>query len=165
MNYANIVDCDLANGTGVRVSVFVCGCTHHCKGCFNPEAWDFNFGSEFTEETQRHIISLLSKPYITGLTILGGEPLEPENQVGLIGLLRAVKSEMPTKDVWCYTGYTIEQLVEDGSKCRCEVTDELLSLIDVLVDGEFNEELKDASLKFRGSSNQRIINMRDWHER
>ena len=162
MHYGKIRDCDIANGTGVRVTLFVSGCRNHCKNCFQPETWDFNYGELYTDETEEYIIKLLSKPYIQGLTILGGEPLEPENQRGLIGLLRRVKLECPEKDIWCYTGYTIEQITADGTKCRCDVTDELLSMIDVLVDGRFVEELKDITLKFRGSSNQRIIDVKQY---
>lgn len=162
MHYGKIRDCDIANGKGVRVTLFVSGCRNHCKNCFQPETWDFNYGELYTDETEEYIIKLLSKPYIQGLTILGGEPLEPENQQGLIGLLRRVKLECPEKDIWCYTGYTIEQITADGTKCRCDVTDELLSMIDVLVDGRFVEELKDITLKFRGSSNQRIIDVKQY---
>lgn len=124
----------------------------------------FKYGQPYTDETEEYIIQLLSEPYIQGLTILGGEPLEPENQRGLIRLLQRVKSEYPEKDVWCYTGYTLEQAMTDGANCRCDVTDSLLSLIDVLVDGRFVEDLKDITLEFRGSSNQRIISMKEWRE-
>lgn len=164
MHYGKIRDCDIANGEGVRVSLFVSGCRNHCKNCFQPETWDFCYGTPYTEETEYNIIQLLSKPYIQGLTILGGEPLEPENQRGLVQLLRKVRLELPEKNIWCYTGYTLEQIQTDGSPCRCEVTDTFLSMIDVLVDGRFVEELKDITLKFRGSSNQRIIDMKQWRE-
>lgn len=159
MYYGKIRNNDIANGSGIRVSLFVSGCRNHCKNCFQPETWDFNYGKPYTEDTEQYIIRLLSKPYIQGLTILGGEPLEPENQVVLVQLLRKIKSLYPEKDVWCYTGYTLERALDDNSRCRCGVTDELLSLIDVLVDGEYVDELRDISLKFRGSSNQRIIDM------
>ena len=149
---------------GVRVSLFVSGCRNHCKNCFQPETWNFDYGTPYTEETEEHIIQLLSKPYIQGLTILGGEPFEPENQRGLIRLLQRVKADCPEKDIWCYTGYTLEQALTDGSSCRCEVTDAFLSMIDTLVDGRFVEELKDITLKFRGSSNQRIISMKEWRK-
>lgn len=165
MHYGKIQNCDIANGQGVRVSLFVSGCRNHCKNCFQPETWNFDYGNPYTEETEEYIIQLLSKPYIQGLTILGGEPLEPENQQGLLRLLKRVKSDYPEKDIWCYTGYTLEQALKDGSPCRCDVTDELLSAIDVLVDGRFVEELKDITLKFRGSSNQRIISMKEWRKR
>lgn len=164
MYYGKIRNCDIANGKGVRVSLFVSGCRNHCKNCFQPETWDFKYGQPYTDETEEYIIQLLSEPYIQGLTILGGEPLEPENQHGLIRLLKRVKSEYPEKDVWCYTGYTLEQAMMDGANCRCDVTDSLLSLIDVLVDGRFVEDLKDITLEFRGSSNQRIISMKEWRE-
>lgn len=165
MHYGKIRNCDIANGQGVRVSLFVSGCRNHCKNCFQPETWDFDYGTPYTEKTEEYIIQLLSKPYIQGLTILGGEPLEPENQQGLLRLLKRVKSDYPEKDIWCYTGYTLEQALEEGSPCRCDVTDELLSAIDVLVDGRFVEELKNITLKFRGSSNQRIISMKEWRKR
>lgn len=160
MNYGKIRERDIANGSGVRVTLFVSGCRNHCKNCFQPETWDFHYGEEFTDDTVDTIIKLLSKPYITGLTLLGGEPMEPENQSELLRLLRNVKNIYPDKDVWCFTGYTLERLLGDGEHCRCDCTDEFLSMIDVLVDGRFEEELKDISLKFRGSSNQRIIDMK-----
>lgn len=165
MYYGKIRENDIANGSGVRVSLFVSGCRNHCKNCFQPETWDFQYGQPYTEETEKHIIESLSHPYIQGLTLLGGEPLEPENQEVLIRLLRKVKAEYPEKDVWCYTGYTLEQALQDGSPCRCAVTDELLSLIDTLVDGRYEDELRDISLKFRGSSNQRLIDMKKEREK
>lgn len=164
MYYGKIRDCDIANGKGVRVSLFVSGCRNHCKNCFQPETWNFDYGTLYTEEAEEYIIKLLSKPYIQGLTILGGEPFEPENQRGLIRLLKRVKSDCPEKDIWCYTGYTLEQALTDGASCRCEVTDTFLSMIDILVDGRFVEELKDITLEFRGSSNQRIISMKEWRK-
>lgn len=159
MNYGEIKKTDIANGEGVRVSLFVSGCTHHCKGCFNAETWDFNFGKEFTDEVFAEVIDALGPDYIRGLSLLGGEPFEPQNQRVLVGLLREVKSLYPKKDVWCYTGYLLDKELLNDSRARCEVTDEMLSMIDVLVDGEFKQELKDISLKFRGSSNQRIIDV------
>ncbi len=159
MNYAKINKNDIANGTGVRVTLFVSGCTHRCKGCFNEEAWDFDFGRAFTEETEKELLEALSPSYIKGLTLLGGEPMEPQNQRSLFPFLKRVKEKHPEKTVWCYSGYTLEQLTGE-SRARCEVTDELLSMIDVLVDGKFQEELKDISLRFRGSSNQRIIDLK-----
>ena len=161
MHYGKIRNNDIADGLGVRVSLFVSGCRNHCKNCFQPETWDFNYGKQFTDETIDYIIDLLSKPQIRGLTLLGGDPFEPENQKELVRLLRKVREKCPTKDIWCYTGYTLEMAKTDGSKCRCEFTDEMLSMIDVLVDGRFVEELKDISLKFRGSSNQRVIDVKE----
>ncbi len=157
MNYANIKDCDIADGPGVRVSLFVSGCRHHCKGCFNAETWDFNFGKPYTEETEEEILRLLEPDYIQGFTLLGGEPFEPENQVILVHLLKKIRERLPKKDIWCYTGYLYDvDLIEDG-KVYTEVTKEMLSYIDVLVDGEFIEAEKDLSLEFRGSRNQRIV--------
>ena len=159
MNYAKINKNDIANGTGVRVTLFVSGCTHHCKGCFNSEAWDFDFGEPFTEETEKELLEALSPSYIKGLTLLGGEPMEPQNQRVLVEFLKKVKATYPQKTVWCYSGYTYEQLTGE-SRAKCEVTDQMLSLIDVLVDGQFVEELKDISLRFKGSSNQRLIDLK-----
>lgn len=159
MNYGEIKKCDIANGLGVRVTLFVSGCTHHCKGCFNPMTWDFNYGKPFTAQTEEEILKLLSPDYIDGLTLLGGEPMEKINQRGLLPLLRMVKKLYPKKNIWCYTGYTLETDLLSESMARCECTDEILSLIDVLVDGEFIEEQKNISLAFRGSENQRIIDM------
>ena len=158
MNYAEIKYCDIANGVGVRTSLFVSGCTHHCKGCFNRDTWDFDYGRAFDETVEEQILESLKPDYVCGLTVLGGEPFEPENQRGLISLLKKVRERFPGKSVWCYTGYTLEELVGE-SRARCEVTDEMLRYIDVLVDGRFDEALYDISLKFRGSSNQRIIKL------
>lgn len=160
MNYAAIKKNDIANGEGVRVSLFVSGCTHGCKGCFNREAWDFAYGAPFTEETEAELLTALSPDYVNGLTLLGGEPFEPENQKVLIGFLRKVREKFPGKDVWCYTGYVMDEELLKESRARCGVTDQMLSMIDVLVDGKFVEELKDISLPFRGSRNQRVINVR-----
>jgi anaerobic ribonucleoside-triphosphate reductase activating protein len=160
MNYGTIKQNDIANGTGVRVSLFVSGCTHHCKGCFNPETWNFSYGRPYTKETEEELLEALSKSYITGLTLLGGEPMEPDNQRVLIELVKKVKSLYPDKDIWCYTGYDYEKDLLHDSRARCECTDDLLSYIDVLVDGEFVEAQKDISLQFRGSSNQRIIDVK-----
>lgn len=161
MNYATIKNCDIANGEGVRVSLFVSGCTHRCKGCFNSEAWDFGYGEPFTKEVEDEIIEMLSPDYIRGLSLLGGEPFEVCNQAVLVTFLERVKKTYPQKDIWCYTGYTLESDLQNvSSKVRTEYTDKMLSFIDVLVDGEFIEELKDISLAFRGSSNQRIIRLR-----
>ena len=160
MNYAEIKYCDIANGIGVRTSLFVSGCTHHCENCFNKETWDFKFGKPFDSDTEQKILQSLKPSYIDGLSLLGGEPFEPVNQRGLVGLLKSVKEEYPEKTVWCYTGYTLESDLLSESRARCEVTDEMLSYIDVLVDGEFVQELYDISLRFRGSSNQRLIDVK-----
>ena len=160
MNYSKINPCDIANGPGCRVTLFVSGCTNRCRGCFQPETWDFDYGKHFTNDTEQEVLSLLSKPYIKGLTLLGGDPMEPQNQKALLPFIHHVKEEYPGKDIWCYTGFAYEHLKNEGSYCHCDVTDELLSLLDVLVDGKFREELKDPSLWFRGSSNQRIIDLK-----
>lgn len=159
MHYGAIKKTDIANGPGVRVSLFVSGCTHHCKGCFQPETWDFAYGRAYTQQTEQEIIEALGHNYIRGLTLLGGEPFEPENQQELIVLLRRVRNTFPEKDIWCYTGYTYEDDLLNESCARCGVTDEMLSMIDVLVDGEFHEEEKNIKLRFRGSENQRLINL------
>ena len=160
MNIANIKHVDIADGIGVRVSVFVSGCRHHCKNCFNPETWSFDYGTPYTEETERRIIEKLRPSYIRGLSLLGGEPFEPENQRVLVTLLRRVREELPEKDIWSYSGYTFEQLTgKEPCAARCEVTDEMLSMLDVLVDGEYVDELRNIRLKFRGSENQRILNV------
>ena len=159
MHYGKIKNCDIANGEGVRVTLFVSGCTNHCKNCFQPQTWDFNYGNPFTEETEAELFRLLSPRYIRGLTLLGGEPFEPENQRALLPFLRKLRRELPEKTVWAFTGFTWEELHTEGSHPRCEVTDELLNLIDVLVDGRYVEELKDIGLRFRGSSNQRLLDL------
>ena len=159
MNYADIKKADVANGLGVRVSLFVSGCTHHCKNCFNQEAWDFNYGKEFTEKEIEKIINELDHSYVAGLTLLGGEPLEHINQQGLLPLLRKVKEKFPEKNIWCYSGYTFENDIMEKMYKNWEETPELLSYIDVLVDGKFEEDKKDIKLRFRGSSNQRIIDV------
>ena len=159
MNYANIKKYDVANGVGVRVSLFVSGCTHHCKGCFNAEAWDFAYGQPYTEAAEEEILTALSHEYIAGLSLLGGEPFEPQNQRALLPLLRKFRERYPQKSVWCYSGYTLETDILAG-RAHCEATDEMLSYIDILVDGEFVEEKKDLKLRFRGSSNQRIIDVK-----
>ena len=159
MYYGAIKKTDIANGTGVRVTLFVSGCTHHCRGCFQPESWDFQYGSPYTKETEQEILNALDHDYIKGLTLLGGEPFEPENQKVLVRLLKNVRARFPQKDIWCYTGYTYETDLIEDSRARCEVTDDMLSLIDVLVDGEFREAEKDISLRFRGSKNQRLIDL------
>ncbi|WP_293974810.1 anaerobic ribonucleoside-triphosphate reductase activating protein [uncultured Ruminococcus sp.] len=159
MNYGEIKNYDIANGEGVRVSLFVSGCTHHCKNCFNPKTWSFEYGKPFTKETEDYIIECLSPDYIDGLSLLGGEPFEPQNQEVLLPFLRRVKNELPNKNIWCYTGYLFDSELLSESRARCEFTDEMLSLIDVLVDGEFVQAMHDISLAFRGSSNQRIIDV------
>ena len=161
MNYASIRTCDIANGEGVRVSLFVSGCTHHCKGCFNEAAWDFAYGEPFTKKTENDILAALEPDFIDGLTLLGGEPMEPENQRALMPLLRRFREKFgDAKTLWIYTGCVLETDLKAESRWRTEVTDEMLSLTDVLVDGPFLEAKKDISLQFRGSSNQRIIRLR-----
>lgn len=160
MYYSTIKDCDIANGPGVRISIFVSGCTNHCRNCFQPQTWDFEYGEPFTVDTEAHITELMKPDYIQGLTLLGGEPMEPQNQRALLPFVRHVRAEYPDKDVWCFTGFTFEMLKTEGSHPRCEVTDEFLAQLDVLVDGRFVEELKSPALRFRGSSNQRLIDMK-----
>ena len=158
MNYAEIKYYDIANGLGVRTSLFVSGCSHRCPGCFNEIAWDFHYGKEFTRETMEEILKSCEPGYIRGLSLLGGQPLEPVNQRGLLPLVKAFKERFPRKDIWCYTGYTYEtDLLAPDGWARCEVTDELLSCIDILVDGEFIQAEADITLKFRGSRNQRVL--------
>ena len=159
MHYGNIKNYDIADGEGVRVTLFCSGCTNRCEGCFQPETWDFCYGKEYTKETEDQLIQMLSNPNIQGLTLLGGDPFEPSNQRTLITLLRRVKQELPTKDVWAYTGFVYEQDLLEGQRKHTEVTDEMLSYIDVLVDGPFVIDEKDISLYFRGSTNQRVIDM------
>ena len=161
MNYCNIKYCDIANGEGVRTTLFVSGCTNHCEECFQPETWNFDYGEPFTETVEGKILDSLKPFYVNGLTLLGGEPFEPSNQRALIPFLKRVREAYPDKTIWCFTGFTLDgELWRDGSHPRCEVTDEMLALIDVLVDGRFVRALKDISLKFRGSSNQRIIDVK-----
>lgn len=162
MYYGNIKKTDIADGDGVRVSLFVSGCRNCCKGCFQPETWDFKYGMEFTQETENQILEFLRPSYISGLTVLGGEPFEEENQRILAPFLRKVKETYPSKTIWCYTGYVLEKdlLPEDGRK-HCEATGEMLKYIDILVDGPFIEEQKNISLKFRGSENQRILKLKE----
>lgn len=157
MNYGNIKNYDIADGPGVRVSLFVSGCRHHCKGCFNAETWDFQYGQPYTEETEKEILEALAPDYIQGFTLLGGEPFEPENQPELAKLLKKIRGSYPNKDIWCYSGYLYDVDMVPGGKVFTEVTEEMLSCIDVLVDGEFIEAEKDLSLVFRGSRNQRIL--------
>jgi len=168
MNYLKIYDCDLANGPGFRISLFVSGCSLHCKGCFNPETWDFKCGKRFTKKTEDKIIQLLNRPYIRGLSILGGNPTEPKNEPALIKLCKRVRKELPDKDIWLWTGHEFEDLVHVVIKDEAgnvvvdnkKKDDELIQLCDVVVDGPFVEEMKDPALKFRGSSNQRVIDVK-----
>ncbi len=161
MNYAEIKNCDIANGEGVRISLFVSGCRRHCKGCFNAVAWDFSYGKPFDEAAQAYILGLLAPNYIAGLTLLGGDPFEPENQRALLPFVKRVRETFPQKDIWCFTGYifTADGGIQE-SEVQTECTRPLISLLDVLVDGRFQEELKDIRLKFRGSSNQRVIDVK-----
>ena len=161
MNYSGIIGSDIANGEGVRVSLFVSGCTHHCKGCFNESTWDFAAGKPFTVQTEDFLLAELDHPWVAGLSLLGGEPMEPENQRALVPFLRRFRERFgDTKNVWCYTGCVLERDLQGESRWHIEVTDEFLSYVDVLVDGPFVESLKDISLKFRGSSNQRLLRLR-----
>lgn len=160
MNYGEIKFPDIANGEGVRVSLFVSGCTHRCRGCFNPQTWDFSFGKPFTSETESYLLSLLENDFVSGLTLLGGEPLEAENQAVLLPFVRRVKETFPTKTVWCYSGYTWESLLARTQAQGGEITRQLLSYLDVLVDGPFLLEEKSVMLQFRGSRNQRVLDVR-----
>ncbi len=162
MKYAKIKNCDVANGPGVRVSLFVSGCNHHCKNCFNKEAWDFNYGDDFTQKEEQEIIEDLKPDYITGLSLLGGEPFEQVNQERLVSLIQNVKQNYPNKEIWCYTGFTFDtqilgQMIKEEHR---QTTKQMLENIDYIVDGKFVEELKDPKLRFRGSSNQRIIDVK-----
>ncbi len=161
MNYATIKWCDIANGEGVRISLFVSGCTHHCKNCFNKVTWDFAYGQPFDKAIQKKILTELDVGYIAGLSLLGGEPLEPQNQEGLIEFIKEIKKRYPQKSIWCYTGFVYDEvtgLLAEREK-NTPITKELISYFDVLVDGAYIEELKDIRLKFRGSSNQRVIDV------
>ena len=160
MNYATIKHFDVANGPGVRVSLFVSGCTHKCKGCFNKEAWDFDYGEEFTKEKLDEIITHMEPDYIKGFSLLGGEPFEPANQNVLCDVLEAIKKEYPQKDIWCYSGYDFEKDLLSGRLCDFSITQRMLNCIDILVDGKFVEEKKNLKLRFKGSENQRIIDVR-----
>ena len=160
MNYSAIRTCDVANGPGVRVSLFVSGCRHRCKGCFNPDTWDFAAGEPWTDAEQEKVLSACEPVWIQGLSLLGGEPFEPANQRALVPLLRAFRARFPQKDVWAWTGCVYERELLKESPWRCEVTDEMLSLIDTLVDGPFIEAQKNITLRFRGSSNQRILELK-----
>ena len=177
MYFGSIKNCDIANGPGVRVSLFVSGCTNHCEGCFQPETWDFSYGEPFTRETEERVLALLSPSYIAGLSVLGGEPFEPDNQRALVPFLRRVRERFPEKTIWCYSGFTYEELTgkkqttraipaaehaarrDDARSPRCEATDAMLSMLNVLVDGRYVAALRDISLRFRGSRNQRVIDL------
>ncbi len=159
MNYATIKPRDIANGPGVRVSLFVSGCTHHCKGCFNAEAWDFDFGQPFTQETMDHIIDLLKPSFVRGLTLLGGEPFDSRNQPAIVPLLERIRRELPEKSIWAFTGYLLEPDLLSGRLCNPSITQRYLNCLDVLVDGPFVEAKKNLTLRFRGSENQRLIDI------
>ncbi len=159
MNYADIKKYDVANGPGVRISLFVSGCSHFCKGCFNEIAWDYNYGKEFTDDTINEIVEFLDNPHIAGLTILGGEPMDPKNQDALVPLVKKVKELYPDKTIWCFTGYLFDKDLLENMYKENPSTKELLSRFDVMVDGEFVEDLKNLNLKFKGSSNQRTIDV------
>ncbi len=160
MYIGEIITADCANGVGLRVSLFVSGCTNHCKGCFQPQTWDFEYGQPYTQETEDYIIEELSKDYYNGLTILGGEPFEPSNQIEVVKLIRRVRKELPGRDIWMYTGFKYDKDLIPGGCRYIECTDEILDNIDILVDGKFVEELRNLMLNFRGSENQRIIDMK-----
>lgn len=159
LNYAEIKNCDIANGPGVRVSLFVSGCTHHCPGCFNEVAWNFSYGEPFTEETIQRILNMLKPSYIKGLTLLGGEPFEPQNQGPIVELLRRIKAEYPGKSIWAFSGYLFDKDILSGRLGDWEITKEYLSYLDVLVDGPFVQAKRNLALRFRGSENQRLIDV------
>ncbi len=164
MYYGTIKECDIANGEGIRVTLFVSGCTNHCRDCFQPETWDFHYGTPYTKETEEKILKQLQLDYVDGLTLLGGEPMEMDNQRTLVELCRTVKQLYPKKTIWCYTGFVYDRDLKEGGVRHTEVTDELLSYLDVLVDGPFQTELANISLSFRGSENQRVIDMKKTRE-
>ena len=165
MHYGNIKECDIADGPGVRVSLFVSGCRHHCKGCFNAETWDFNYGKPYTKETEDEIIQLLASDFVQGFTLLGGEPFEPENQVELVKLLKRIRETYPQKDIWCYTGYLYEDLISEDWVNHTIWTKSILDFADVIVDGPFILSQKDLRLRLCGSRNQRIIDMNKTRKR
>ena len=167
MYYGAIKKNDIADGPGVRVTLFVSGCTHHCEDCFQPETWNFEYGTLYTDAVTEEIIEAMKPAYVAGFTLLGGEPFEPANQRVLIDVLRKVKAAYPDKNVWCYSGYLYDELsgqIAGTGRARCEVTDEMLSMIDVLVDGEFEKDKRSLMLKFRGSENQRLIDLNKTRE-
>ena len=159
MNYATIKNCDIANGPGLRVTLFVSGCTHKCPGCFNEVAWDFDYGQPFTQQTIDKILDMLKPNYIKGLTLLGGEPFEPQNQPAIVELLHQIKQKYPGKSIWAFSGYLFDKDILPGNLGDPAVTREYLSYLDVLVDGPFVQAKKDLTLRFRGSSNQRLIDV------
>ena len=160
MNYAQVFMCDIANGPGCRTSLFVSGCTHHCRDCFNEIAWDFNYGKEFDQHVQDVLIEESNSPFIQGFTFLGGEPMEVANQKELRPFIERIRKELPDKDIWIYSGYTYEELTDpDNKRCHSEDTDAILAMTDVLVDGRFDWQKKDITLRFKGSSNQRVIDI------
>lgn len=165
MYYGNIKNCDVADGEGVRVTLFVSGCTNRCPGCFQPQTWDFQYGQPFTQETEDQLLDMLAPGYISGLTLLGGEPFEPENQRSLLPFVKRVRERYPDKTVWCFTGFTLDRLLDPQDPKHCEATGELLGLIDVLVDGPFVQEKKNLALRFRGSENQRLIDLNATREK
>lgn len=165
MNYSAVKYCDIANGTGVRTVLFVSGCRNHCKGCFQPETWAFDYGEKFDDEIENEILESLKPNYIEGLTILGGDPFEEENQKALLPFLEKVKRLYPTKSIWAYTGYILDRDLIEGGRKYTEYTDEILSCLDVLVDGPFIQEQKNIMLKFKGSENQRLIDMNLYQEK
>lgn len=164
MHYGTIKQSDIANGEGIRTTLFVSGCSHHCKGCFQPETWDFSYGAEFDEAAQQVILESLEPHYVDGLTILGGEPMEPENQAVLAPFLERVHRQFPQKNIWLFTGDVYEDLIDDSYPRRSEDTQRILDVIDVMVDGRYDENLAQRVLRFRGSSNQRIIDMKATRE-
>lgn len=161
MNYAEIKYIDVANGPGIRTSLFVSGCNHHCKGCFNEVAWDFNYGKVFDKKVEDEILESLAPEYVDGITLLGGEPLEKVNQEGLLPLVKRIKETYPKKNIWLFTGFLFDKDVMRNMLEKWDVSKELIPLIDVVVDGKFDEELKDLNLKFKGSSNQRTIDVQE----
>lgn len=164
MNYSGVKYCDIANGLGVRTVLFVSGCRNHCEGCFQPETWDFNYGNKFDEKIQEELLKSLEPDYVKGLTLLGGDPFEPENQKELLPFIKKVKDKFDMKDIWAYTGYILDKDLSEGGKCYTENTKEMLSYIDVLIDGPFILKQKDMMLKFRGSANQRLIDMKKYRK-
>jgi anaerobic ribonucleoside-triphosphate reductase activating protein len=160
MNYAGIKYCDVANGPGCRTVLFVSGCRNACRGCFQPQTWDFCYGEPFDEAVQKKVLASLEPDYVQGITLLGGEPFEEENQDALLPFIRTLRQQYPKKDIWAFTGYVYDTDLVEGGRKYTQDTGELLSLIDVLVDGPFREEQKDLMLKFRGSSNQRVIDLK-----
>ncbi len=166
MHYGMVKKSDIANGEGIRTTLFVSGCRNRCKGCFQPQTWDFNYGKPFTDEVAEDIFKTFENPFVRGLTVLGGEPMEPENQTALLPFLKEFKHRFPERTIWLYTGNLYEELIgiKEGSEKRLPITDEILSLVDILVDGRYVEELRSIGLRFRGSSNQRIIDMNKTRE-